>query len=65
MRNVISDYLTKVKSEPYSPAYKIGELLSFELAKNSHFYFFSPDETTSNRFEQVFETEKRAWNLPK
>ena len=69
MSNVISDFLSHAKqTRPtglYSPAYKVGELLSFELAKNPRFYFFSPDETTSNRFEQVFEIEKRAWGLPK
>ena len=47
--------------EKYSPAKKIGELLSEELKKNPHFYFFSPDETTSNKFDQVFDVEKRAW----
>ena len=49
----------------YSPAKKIGELLSNTLAEDPHFYFFSPDETTSNKFDQVFQTEKRAWgSLP-
>ena len=48
----------------YSPAKKIGELLAEELKNNPHFYFFSPDETTSNKFDKVFEVEKRAWALP-
>ena len=48
----------------YSPAKKIGELLSKEFKKNSHFYFFSPDETTSNKFDEIFDVEKRAWNMP-
>lgn len=48
----------------YSPAKKIGELLTKEFKKNPHFYFFSPDETTSNKFDQVFDVEKRAWNMP-
>lgn len=47
-----------------SPAEKIGELLARELAANPHFYFFSPDETTSNKFDAVFGVEKRAWALP-
>lgn len=51
--------------EYYSPAQKIGELLKRELTRDPHFYFFSPDETTSNKFEAVFEAEKRAWALPK
>lgn len=51
--------------EYYSSAKKIGELLTEEFKKDPHFYFFSPDETTSNRFDAIFETEKRAWgDLP-
>ena len=48
-------------SEKYSPAKRIGELLAAELRENPHFYFFSPDETTSNKFDQIFEVEQRAW----
>ncbi|MBQ8156517.1 hypothetical protein IJ101_01895 [Candidatus Saccharibacteria bacterium] len=48
-------------SEMHSPAIKIGELLKEQLQKDPHFYFFSPDETTSNKFDAVFEVEKRAW----
>ena len=48
----------------YSPAKKFGELLTKEFQKNPHFYFFSPDETTSNKFDRIFEVEKRAWSLP-
>lgn len=48
-------------SEMHSPAIKIGELLKEQLQKDPHFYFFSPDETTSNKFDVVFEVEKRAW----
>lgn len=47
--------------ELYSPAKKIGELLVAEFKKDPSFYFFSPDETTSNKFDQIFEVEKRAW----
>lgn len=48
----------------FSPAKKIGHLLAQELKNNPNFYFFSPDETTSNRFDEVFDVESRAWNLP-
>jgi len=48
----------------YSPAKKIGELLTKEFKKDPHFYFFSPDETTSNKFDEIFDVEKRAWGLP-
>ena len=48
-------------AEKYSPAVKIGNLLTEEFKKDSHFYFFSPDETTSNKFDEIFDVEKRAW----
>lgn len=48
----------------HSPAKKIGELLTKEFQNNPKFYFFSPDETTSNKFDQVFEVERRAWGMP-
>ncbi len=47
--------------ETYSPAEKVGKLLADQFRKNPYFYFFSPDETTSNRFGAVYEAEKRAW----
>jgi len=48
-------------AELYSPAKKIGELLAKQLREDEKFYFFSPDETTSNKFDAVFDAEKRAW----
>ena len=52
-------------AELFSPAKRIGELLTEEFKNNPIFYFFSPDETTSNKFDQIFEVEKRAWgDLP-
>lgn len=52
-------------AEKFSSAKKIGELLTTEFKKDPHFYFFSPDETTSNKFDQIYEVEKRAWgDLP-
>ncbi len=51
--------------EYYSPAKKIGSLLAQQLENDKHFYFFSPDETTSNKFTEVFDVAKRAWgDLP-
>lgn len=50
--------------EYYSPAKRIGELLAQKFANDPHFYFFSPDETTSNKFDAIFGNEKRAWGLP-
>ena len=48
-------------AESYSPALRIGELLTEQFKKDPHFYFFSPDETTSNKFDQIYDVEKRAW----
>ena len=47
--------------EIYSPAEKVSELLVDQFQKNPYFYFFSPDESTSNRFDEIFDVEKRAW----
>ena len=43
--------------EYYSPAKRIGELLAREFQRDPHFYFFSPDETTSNRLDKIFEVK--------
>lgn len=51
-------------TEKFSSAERIGELLLQEFRNNPSFYFFSPDETTSNRFDIIFKEEKRAWGLP-
>ena len=48
-------------AEAYSPALKIGKLLTEEFKNNPSFYFFSPDETTSNKFDEIFTVERRAW----
>ena len=55
------DYVEKPGATSYSPAVKIGELLLKQFQKNPNFYFFSPDETTSNKFDAIFDIEKRAW----
>lgn len=55
------DLVRNPGAEFYSPAEKIGELLAEQFRKDPHFYFFSPDETTSNRFEKIFKVERRAW----
>lgn len=38
-----------------------GTYLSEALDKDPEFYFFSPDETTSNRMQQVYDVTGRAW----
>lgn len=47
--------------ECFSPAKRIGELLTEKMKNDPHFYFFSPDETTSNKFDKIYDVEKRAW----
>lgn len=55
------DHVENPGVEYFSPAEKIGQLLAEQFKKDPNFYFFSPDETTSNRFDAVFGVEKRAW----
>lgn len=59
------EFVERPGEKLYSPAERIGELLAETLSNNPYFYFFSPDETTSNRFTAVYDVEKRAWgDLP-
>lgn len=50
--------------EAFSPAKKLGELMRDRLKKDPTFYVFSPDETTSNRIEAVYQATERLWNAP-
>ena len=54
----------KPGEEKINIAKTFGRMLAERLEKDPRFYFFSPDETTSNRFQEVFNVEKRAWALP-
>lgn len=51
-------------AEKINLAKTFGHLLAKQFARDPHFYLFSPDETTSNRLAEVYDAEKRAWNLP-
>ena len=53
----------KPGTEKVNIAKKFGRLLRERFEKDPKFYFFSPDETTSNRLNEVFDVEKRAWAL--
>ena len=48
-------------SEMASSAKVFGECLKEEIKKYDDFYFFSPDETTSNKLSEVYEASDRAW----
>lgn len=50
--------------ESFSPARRIGAVMADYMLKHRDFYLFSPDETTSNKLDAVFETSARAWDLP-
>ncbi len=52
-------------SEKFSIAKKFGHLLRERMKKDPRFYLFSPDETTSNRLDEVFEVAARAWATKK
>ena len=51
-------------TEKINIAKTFGALLKKQFQKDPHFYLFSPDETTSNRLTEVYDTESRAWHLP-
>ena len=48
-----------------SSAKTIGSLLAETLEDDPNFYLFSPDETTSNKLDAVYEVSARAWAMPK
>lgn len=57
----LPDRVDRPGMEDCSLAKVFGIGLRDEMAKNPNFYFFSPDETTSNRLSAVFEASDRAW----
>jgi xylulose-5-phosphate/fructose-6-phosphate phosphoketolase len=60
----LPDRIDHPGAESFSSAKMLGLCLRNEIATNPNFYFFSPDETTSNKLDAVFEATGRAWNLP-
>lgn len=50
--------------ESFSPARSLGAVMAEYMSKHEDFYLFSPDETTSNKLDAVFEVSARAWDLP-
>lgn len=57
------DVVDNPGKEKFSPARSIGRVMADYMAKYRDFYLFSPDETTSNRLDAVYEVDKRAWNM--
>lgn len=67
----VPDKIENPGAESFSPARQIGKLLALEMQKDPHLYLFSPDETTSNRLDAVYDVSARAfledikiWDLP-
>ncbi len=44
-----------------STAKTFGELIKNEAKENPRFYLFSPDETTSNKLDAIYDVTSRAW----
>ena len=54
----------KPGAEKFSSAKMFGKCLLDAMHTYDDFYLFSPDETTSNKLDAVFEDFDRAWQLP-
>ncbi len=59
------DIVENPGTEKFSPAKSIGAAMADYMSKHDDFYLFSPDETTSNKLDAVYEVSSRAWNLPR
>ena len=59
------DVVENPGTEKFSPARSIGAVMADYMSKHPDFYLFSPDETTSNQLDAVYEVSARAWNLPR
>ena len=57
--------LDRPGTEKFSSAKKLGQLLKYTFTQDPNFYLFSPDETTSNKLDAVYDVTARAWNLPR
>lgn len=58
------DLVENPGSEKFSPAKRIGAAMTSYMMRHPDFYLFSPDETTSNKLDAVYEVSSRAWELP-
>ena len=59
------DVVENPGQESFSPARSLGVAMADYMSKHEDFYLFSPDETTSNKLDAVFEVSARAWDLPR
>lgn len=51
--------------DSFSPARRLGDFLVAYLRRHPDFYLFSPDETTSNKLDVLYDVTARAWDLPR
>ena len=51
-------------AENFSPAKALGRAIREEFTNNPNFYLFSPDETSSNKLDAIFDVTDRAWTRP-
>ena len=58
-------YVMYPGSKKASPAIEIGHFLEYAMKKDPDLYLFSPDETTSNKLDAVYNVTSRAWALPR
>lgn len=59
------DVVDNPGAEKFSPARRIGAAMANYMMHHRDFYLFSPDETTSNKLDAVYEISSRAWELPR
>ena len=59
------EFVERPGEEFYSSARRVGEILRAELERDKGLYVFSPDETTSNKIDAVYEATERAWATAK
>ena len=59
--NELPDRIERPGVEKFSSMEALGLCLRDALAEDKDFYFFSPDETTSNKLSAVYEVTSRAW----
>ena len=57
----LPDRIDNPGAEQYSSALRLGECLRETMSQVPDFYLFSPDETSSNRLDAVYEVSPRAW----
>ena len=61
---VQQDFKIKKPIKSNNSMFKAGEYLSEVFRENKNIRLFSPDETYSNRLQEIFKSTRRSWQLP-